>query len=68
MIVHFSHDQIWKIVTIYSCITANVFRSDGGCARGVVTVVIQRMQILPLALALRSRMKQEIGNVKIIIE
>ena len=31
-------------------------------------VVMQRVQILPLALALRSRMKQEIGNVKIIIK
>ena len=31
-------------------------------------VVMQRVQILPLTLPLRSRMKQEIGNVKIIIK
>ena len=49
------------LLFIVSCSTANVL-SDGGCAGGVV---MQRVQILALALALRSRMKQEIGNVKI---
>ena len=43
-----------------------MFWDDGECAGGVV---MQSVQILPLALALRSRMKQEIfGNVKIIIK
>ena len=31
-------------------------------------VVMQRVQVLPLALTLRSRMKQEIGNFKITIK
>ena len=69
MIVYFSHDQMWKIVTIYSKLHhSQMFLGVMEGVQGVWSCKESANLAPALALAMTSRMKQEIGNVKIIIK